>query len=80
VSGVGSDTYEHVLSQIKPYLGDKMARALIHMHCQAAGVTIHDLGADNLGRLVTGIETALRAFLGSARASTVVESMRTRSQ
>lgn len=76
MSPVTSTTYDYVLRQIQPYLGEKMARALIQLHCQAVGVTPEALGPEQLGLLTLRIETALKAFLGSARAAAVVRSFR----
>lgn len=73
---MSSGTYDFVLGQLKPYVGDKMARALIQMHCQAAGVTVSSLSYEHLGGLAGRLETALKAFVGSSRASAVVRSIR----
>lgn len=69
-------TYDFVLLQLKPYVGERMARALIQMHCQAAGVTALDLNHADLGLLSGRLETALKAFVGSSRAAAVVRSIR----
>ena len=74
---MSSVTYDVVLTQLKPYVGEKMARALIQMHCQAVGVEAGSLAHSDLAALAGRLETALRAFVGSARAAAVVKSIRT---
>ncbi|HWI62597.1 MAG TPA: hypothetical protein VNT75_12200 [Symbiobacteriaceae bacterium] len=73
---MSSMTYDVVLAQLVPYVGEKMARALIQMHCQAVGVSAGSLGPSDLTVLAGRLETALRAFVGSARAAAVVKSIR----
>lgn len=73
---MSSVTYDFVVSQLKPYVGEKMARALIQMHCQAAGMTAGSLSHEDLSGLAGRLETALKAFVGGARAAAVVRSIR----
>lgn len=73
---MASNTYDFVLAQLRPYVGEKMARALVQMHCQAAGVSAAELNYGDLSALAVRLETALKAFLGSSRATAVVRSIR----
>lgn len=70
-----SITYNHIRSQLSPYLGEKMAQALLHAHCQSLGLPADGLTMANAGPLVARLEVALKAFVGGARASALVKAI-----
>jgi hypothetical protein len=70
-----SDTYDQVLVQLSPYVGKQMARAILNLHCQSMGLQPAELDSQDLGPLANRLQTALKAFLGGARASALVTSI-----
>lgn len=70
-----SVTYTHIKTQLSPYLGEKMAQAILHAHCQSLGMSAEELSMANAGALVGRLEVALKAFVGSSRAAALVKAI-----
>lgn|GEM_PF-2277345 len=72
---MASETYTRILNQLKPYVGERMAQAILLSHCQSLGLSPAELKRENVGPLVQKLGTALKAFVGSARASALTQTI-----
>jgi hypothetical protein len=64
-------------SVLAPYLGDTMARASVESQLEKLGFAEQALTWEQLTTLVEKLGQGLNVFLGRARASSLVETMKT---
>ena len=68
------DALDTIIGIVSPYLGETMARAAAHAHCQKLGIVVDgtDMTREQLDALVRKLAQGLNIFVGREKAATVV--------
>ena len=68
------DALDTIIRMLSPYLGETMARAAAHAHCQKLGIVVEgtDISREQLDALLRKLTQGLNIFVGREKAAAVV--------
>jgi hypothetical protein len=75
---VTADAVQEIVEAITPFIGENMARSSAKVHCQKLGIAGLEATPEQIGLLITKLETGLCVFVGRERASSVMGPLRVR--
>jgi hypothetical protein len=75
---VTADAVQEIIAAITPFIGENMARSAARVHCEKLGIAGLEATHEQIGLLITRVETGLCVFMGRERASSLMGPLRLR--
>jgi len=73
---VTAEAIQEIVAAITPYIGENMARSAARVHCEKLGLGEGPLTTEQLGRLISRLESGLCVFMGREKASSLMTPLR----
>ena len=73
---VTAEAVQEIVAAITPFIGENMARSATRVHCEKLGIAEPHVTPQQVGMLITRLETGLRVFMGRDKANSLMQPLR----